>query len=98
MRKHKGRVKSAIEPFLLSSPLLLVPPTTMYDRYDIPKDSSQPFTDYSRWRLNIDDAGNHTWQYLSEAEATATRPQNTIEKHWLGTLKVRFFRSLKIKY
>ncbi|KAG8900254.1 Lanosterol synthase (Oxidosqualene--lanosterol cyclase) [Tulasnella sp. 403] len=58
----------------------------MYARYDIPQDASKPLTDYSRWRLNLDEGSNYHWVYLSEEEA-AERPQTTIEKYWIGTLK-----------
>ncbi|KIO26519.1 hypothetical protein M407DRAFT_234983 [Tulasnella calospora MUT 4182] len=58
----------------------------MWTRFNIPTDPSQPFTDFSRWRLRYSDAGDQTWHYLSPEESKKD-PQPTVDKYWLGTLK-----------
>lgn len=60
----------------------------MWTRYNIPTDPSQPFTDYSLWRLRYSDAGDQTWHYLSPEESEKDL-QPIVDKYWLGTLKVR---------
>lgn len=60
----------------------------MWTRFDIPTDPSQPFTDFSRWRLRYSDAGDQTWHYLSPEESKK-EPQPIVDKYWLGILKVR---------
>ncbi|KAG8851509.1 Lanosterol synthase (Oxidosqualene--lanosterol cyclase) [Tulasnella sp. 330] len=55
----------------------------MLARLEIPVDASKPLTDYTRWRLKIDEAGNHTWHYLSE-EQLAAWPQSKVDKYWIG--------------
>ncbi|KZS88495.1 terpene synthase [Sistotremastrum niveocremeum HHB9708] len=49
----------------------------------LPNTGDEPFTDYSRWRLVVDDVGNHTWDYVSEDRGSLA-PQSEIEKYWLG--------------
>ncbi|KAF8661357.1 hypothetical protein AX16_001452 [Volvariella volvacea WC 439] len=56
----------------------------MYNRIDVPLDASKPFTDYSRWRLLVNDGGRHTWHYLKTDEECERWPQNTVDKYWLG--------------
>ena len=56
----------------------------MWSSLDIPDDGKSPFTDYTRWRLNVGDGGRHTWEYLKSEEACAKRPQSDVEKFWLG--------------
>jgi len=56
----------------------------MYNRIDVPVSCKDPFTDYSRWRLLVNDGGRHTWHYLQTDEECAEWPQNTVDKFWLG--------------
>ncbi|KAG9037495.1 Lanosterol synthase (Oxidosqualene--lanosterol cyclase) [Tulasnella sp. JGI-2019a] len=56
----------------------------MLARLDIPTDPSQTFTDYTRWRLKTDDAGNHTWHYLCDEDQLTVWPQNKVDKYWIG--------------
>lgn len=56
----------------------------MYNPIDIVKSPSQPFTDYSRWRLLVNDGGRHTWHYLRTDEQVEEWPQNSVDKFWLG--------------
>lgn len=64
-------------------------PTTMYKPLDVGHSPSEPFTDYSRWRLLVKDGGRHTWHYLNTDEECAKWPQNSIDKFWLGMETVR---------
>lgn len=66
----------------------------MYARLDIPTDASQPFTDYTRWRLKVDDVGNHTWHYLADDQLTAW-PQTKIDKYWIGLPFVSIVKMLE---
>ncbi|EGN92185.1 hypothetical protein SERLA73DRAFT_99556 [Serpula lacrymans var. lacrymans S7.3] len=56
----------------------------MYSVLDIPHSGSQPFTDYSRWRLLCNDGGRHTWHYLETDEECEAWPQNSVDKYWIG--------------
>lgn len=56
---------------------------------NIPEDFSEPFTDYSRWRLVLGDGGRHTWQYLKSEEECKSWPQTDIDRYWLGIKTVR---------
>ncbi|KAG6865713.1 hypothetical protein C0991_012529 [Blastosporella zonata] len=56
----------------------------MYNPVKITQDPSQPFTDYSRWRLLVNDGGRHTWHYLKTDEECQAWPQNSVDKFWLG--------------
>src|ERR1700753_1470489 len=51
---------------------------------DIPTSSSEPFTDYSRWRLVVDEDGRHSWTYLRTDEECANWPQKPLDKFWIG--------------
>jgi len=56
---------------------------------DIPTSSSEPFTDYSRWRLVVDEDGRHSWTYLRTDEECAKWPQKPLDKFWIGFPTVR---------
>ncbi|KAJ7695093.1 terpenoid cyclases/protein prenyltransferase alpha-alpha toroid [Mycena rosella] len=56
----------------------------MYSRLAIQDSSSEPFTDYSRWRLLVSESGRHTWHYLKTDEECAKWSQNSVDKFWLG--------------
>ncbi|KAF9267102.1 terpene synthase [Marasmius fiardii PR-910] len=56
----------------------------MYNRIDTPATCNQPFTDYSRWRLLVNEGGRHTWHYLKTEEECAEWPQTAVDKFWLG--------------
>ncbi|EJD47041.1 lanosterol synthase [Auricularia subglabra TFB-10046 SS5] len=47
-------------------------------------DPSEPWTDYTRWRLRADDDGRHTWHYLKTDAELAAWPQTEVDKYWLG--------------
>lgn len=64
----------------------------MYCPLDIPHSPSQPFTEYRRWRLLVNDSGRHTWHYLKTDEECVQWPQNTIDKFWLGMDTVRYMK------
>ncbi|KAF9221375.1 terpene synthase [Gyrodon lividus] len=55
----------------------------LYSPLDIPESGKQPFTDYSRWRLLVNDGGRHTWQYL-KSDKCEKWPQNEVDKYWTG--------------
>ena len=63
----------------------------MWDSIDIAPTGDQPFTDYSRWRLLVNDGGRHTWHYLRTEEELVDWPQNVIDRFWLGldTARIR---------
>jgi lanosterol synthase len=61
----------------------------MYFPLDVAHSASKPFTDYSRWRLLVNDGGRHTWHYLRTDEECARWPQNYVDKFWLGLETVR---------
>lgn len=56
----------------------------LYSPLDIPESGEKPFTDYSRWRLLVNDGGRHTWHYLKTDEECDKWPQNHIDKYWTG--------------
>ena len=56
---------------------------------DIPTSSSEPFTDYSRWRLVVDEDGRHSWTYLRADEDCVKWPQKPLDKFWMGLPTVR---------
>ncbi|KAH7890717.1 terpenoid cyclases/protein prenyltransferase alpha-alpha toroid [Phlebopus sp. FC_14] len=56
----------------------------LYSPLDIPESGKQPFTDYSRWRLLVNDGGRQTWHYLKTDEACEKWPQNEVDKYWTG--------------
>src|SRR5262245_7542238 len=56
----------------------------MYPPLDVPLSGSQPFTDYSKWRLLVNDGGRHTWHYMNTEEEAESWPQNSVDKFWLG--------------
>ena len=69
---------------------------------DIPTSSSEPFTDYSRWRLVVDEDGRHSWTYLRTDEQCTEWPQKPLDKFWMGLPTVRsqaigFFISLTLR-
>ena len=55
-----------------------------WSELDIPDSGDEPFTDYSRWRLDAKDAGRHIWNYLESDEECARRPQTVLDKYMLG--------------
>jgi hypothetical protein len=56
----------------------------LYPSLQVPASGKEQFTDYSRWRLLVNDGGRHTWHYLkTDAECTKW-PQNSVDKYWLG--------------
>ena len=61
----------------------------MWNSIAVGQSATQPFTDYSRWRLLVNDGGRHTWHYLRTDEELANWPQNTVDKFWLGLDTVR---------
>jgi hypothetical protein len=67
----------------------------MYTPLQITHSPTKPFTDYSRWRLLVNDGGRHTWHYLKTEEQCAQWPQNYVDKFWLGMETVQPF-SLRI--
>ncbi|KAG6334196.1 hypothetical protein ID866_4896 [Astraeus odoratus] len=56
----------------------------LYSPLDIPETGEQPFTDYARWRLLVNDGGRHTWHYLRTDEECEKWAQNEVDKYWLG--------------
>lgn len=55
-----------------------------YHQLQVPESGKEDFTDYSRWRLLVNDGGRHTWHYLQTDEECARWPQNSVDKYWLG--------------
>ncbi|KAF5320081.1 hypothetical protein D9611_010283 [Ephemerocybe angulata] len=51
---------------------------------EIPHSASEPFTDYSHWRLRVSDGGRQIWHFLKTEEEVAAWPQNMVDKYWLG--------------
>ncbi|KAJ6576339.1 terpene synthase [Mycena sp. CBHHK59/15] len=43
-----------------------------------------PWTDYSRWRLEVGPGGSHVWRYLAPDEECTKWPQTDIDRYWLG--------------
>lgn len=56
----------------------------MWIPLDVPLTGEKPFTDYSRWRLLVNDGGRHTWKYLRTDEEVERWPQIVLDKYWLG--------------
>ncbi|KAI6044261.1 terpenoid cyclases/protein prenyltransferase alpha-alpha toroid [Pisolithus marmoratus] len=56
----------------------------LYSPLDIPESGKEPFTDYSRWRLLVNDGGRHTWHYMRTDGECKDWPQNEVDKYWLG--------------
>ncbi|KAI6112730.1 terpenoid cyclases/protein prenyltransferase alpha-alpha toroid [Pisolithus sp. B1] len=56
----------------------------LYSPLDIQESGKEPFTDYSRWRLLVNDGGRHTWRYMRTDEECKDWPQNEVDKYWLG--------------
>lgn len=61
----------------------------MWPTLDIPDTAQSPFTDYSRWRLVVQDAGDRHWVYLKTSEECDRWPQTEVDKYWLGIPLVR---------
>jgi len=57
---------------------------------------SEPFSDYTRWRLLVSDGGRHTWHYLESDEEIQAWPQTTIDKYWLGMATVWYCTSFRL--
>ena len=55
----------------------------------IPHSPTEPFTDYTRWRLQVSDGGRHVWVYLKTDDEMKAWPQSTVDKYWLGLDTVR---------
>lgn len=70
--------------FLTHHSLSTHPVGMSYTPLDIPLSAKQPFTDYSRWRLECTDDGDHIWHYLHDDQQCADWPQSDIDKYWLG--------------
>ena len=62
----------------------------LYYPLDIPESGSEPFTDYSRWRLRVGNVGRQTWHYLKTDEECEKWPQNYVDKYWTGQPLVSF--------
>ena len=70
----------------------------MWNPIDIAPTGEKPFTDYSRWRLLVNDAGRHTWHYLRTEEELANWPQNVIDKFWLDLIKHSIYLPTVMKH
>ncbi|KAH8832610.1 terpenoid cyclases/protein prenyltransferase alpha-alpha toroid [Flagelloscypha sp. PMI_526] len=44
----------------------------------------QPWTDFRRWRLLVNDGGRHTWHFLKTDNENEEWQQNTVDKYWAG--------------
>jgi lanosterol synthase len=64
--------------------------STMYSPLHVPETGVKPFTDYSRWRLLVNDGGRHVWKYLKTDCEMGEWPQNTVDKYWMGLPVVHF--------
>jgi len=60
-----------------------------YAPIDLPETGEKPFTDLTRWRLEITDTAGHVWKYLRTDEECARWPMGDVEKYWLGLPMVR---------
>ncbi len=58
---------------------------------NVPLTGKRPFTDYSRWRLVVNDGGRHTWKCLRSHEEAQNWPQGELDKFWLGLDTVSTF-------
>jgi lanosterol synthase len=47
-------------------------------------DYEQPWTDFRRWRLLVNDGGRHTWHFLKTDNENEEWKQNTVDKYWAG--------------
>ncbi|KDR67988.1 hypothetical protein GALMADRAFT_257537 [Galerina marginata CBS 339.88] len=56
----------------------------MWNALDVEPSPEKTFTDYSRWRLLVNDGGRHTWHYLRTDEEVERWPQNEVDRFWLG--------------
>jgi len=65
----------------------------MWSTLNIAPTPEKSFTDYTRWRLLVNDGGRHTWHYLQTDEEVARWPQNEVDRFWLGMKTVRLFRT-----
>jgi lanosterol synthase len=63
--------------------------SALWPQCDLPESGKMPFTDYSRWRLLVNDGGRHTWHYLQTDEECKKWPQNDVDRYWLGIPLVR---------
>lgn len=63
--------------------------SAMWSPLDVPNDGLKPFTEYSRWRLLVNDGGRHTWHYLHTDAEIEAWPQTPLDKYWLGMATVR---------
>jgi lanosterol synthase len=61
----------------------------MWNALDVAPTPEKTFTDYTRWRLLVNDGGRHTWHYLRTDEEVARWPQNEVDRFWLGMKTVR---------
>ncbi|KAF7973658.1 hypothetical protein HWV62_13902 [Athelia sp. TMB] len=50
----------------------------------VPDSGKETFTEYSRWRLLVNDGGRHVWHYLQTDEECERWPQHSVDKYWLG--------------
>jgi hypothetical protein len=66
--------------------------SALWPQLDIPESGNKPFTDYSRWRLLVNDGGRHTWHYLQTNEECERWPQNDVDKYWIGIPLVSVFK------
>jgi hypothetical protein len=64
-----------------------------FSQLDIPHSGAQPFTDYSRWRLVVDEDGRHTFTFLKTDEECKKWPQTVLDKYWLGLPTVTLLAS-----
>lgn len=62
----------------------------MYAGIQVPVSGSEPFTDFSRWRLlSSREGGRHTWHFLQSDEECEKWPQDACDRYWLGLDTVR---------
>ena len=76
---HGAILKSSVHTFS----------TMSFSQLDISTSSSAPFTDYSRWRLVVDEDGRHSWKFLRTDEECTKWPQKPLDKFWIGLPTVR---------
>ena len=65
----------------------------MWSPLNVAPTPEKTFTDYTRWRLLVNDGGRHTWHYLRTDEEVARWPQNEVDRFWLGMKTVRLLHS-----
>ena len=56
---------------------------------------SQPFTDFSRWRLRDTDDGKHIWDFLRTEDELTACPSSNSDKYWLGHPLVSLYLVVK---